>query len=558
MGTAISVLVVSGGGYQGLALIKCLRGSAAIRIVMVDSAEVNICKYMVDRFQIVPPVKEREKFISSLLEICEEEDVDIIFPSTGIELLVLAENLELFRGKNILVAVSKPYFLSLLLDKRQLYDLLLKKGFPALPMLDITDDVLTFPLLGKPVHGWGGKELVVLHSRADLSGRDIPSLQEQYVWQPFLKEFEEYSVDCAIGFDGTISEIIIRKRLSVVGGFAVIAENADDLSIKEMSEKFMALAGDQGGCGIFNLQILKRGADYFISDINPRIGTSAVFMLGIGVNLPLFLCSYANPAIYPIVKQESPSIKNVKMVRYLEELWVERGSHDDIKAVVFDLDDTLFNQKQWILGKLEIVYSLLSDYLPEKRVFLLKAIQIIEEGNRSKLFDALSQEFNFNETLREQLIKTYRKSEPPMCPLYPEVTDVLGQLRKMGLKLALLTDNPVESQKQKVKGCRLEELFDAILYSRESGDEKPEPAVFGKMVDMLGMKAHELIMVGDNLYRDVNGALAAGYGFAYWIERPGTFFNFEPHIFERFFPDTTKMKRISNLRDIVWALRSDA
>lgn len=550
----LNVMVVSGGSFQGLTVIKGLRYSDLINIVMVDNSTENITKYFVDTFYEIPSVNRKKQFIKSLIKISKKENISLIIPSTHIELAALSENLELFNKKNIYVAISDFEFIRIASNKNSLYKFLKKEGFSILPVLNIKNKNLRFPIIGKPHFSWGGKGIIILDTRRDLDNYEISELKREYVWQPYLKDYDEYSVDCALNFDGSLSEIIIRHRLKTISGFAVICENVNDTKLQRMIERLLKIIRTRGARGIFNIQVLKNGSKYYLSDFNPRIGTSAVFSYNFGINLPLFLCSYINPDVYPRLQITSRT-KKIKMVRYLEELWIEKEDPNKIKGIVFDLDDTLINQKQWMMDKLDNLWSKFRNVLPKKREFLLSAIQIIEEGNRSKLFDALSEEFDFSNSFKEKLINIYREIEPQNCPLFPDVLPTLKELKKMDFKLALLTDNPPKSQKQKIRVCNLEEFFDVIVYSRELKHEKPSKAVFKEVSKKLKIPEKSLIMVGDNLYKDIIGSLKSNYKSAYWIVREGTFFNFEQRIFDKLLRNRYDFKNINDLRHILWSLQ---
>lgn len=548
----LSVLVVSGGSFQGLTVIKGLRYSDSVRVIMADSSYENVGKYFADRFYHVPEIGEGNAFLDSVLEICQKEHVGLIIPSTERELLPLAKNIELFHGNDIYVAVSSVCFLDVVTNKRALYTLLGKKGFPVLPMIDLTEASVSFPVLGKPVRGWGSRDIIVLNHREDMQKYSLSELQKKYLWQPYLRDFEEYSIDCAIHFDGRISEFVIRRRMRTVGGYAVIAESVDDPVLTDILKSFLDVLKAEGAKGILNIQVLKKGANYFFSDVNPRIGTSAVFSYRAGINFPLFLCSHLDPSIYSRPRDVRPG--KLKMVRYLEELWIEKKAAGTFKGVVFDLDDTLINHKAWIAEKLERVWSLFNHVLPERHAFLVRALQIIEEGNRSNVFDVLSKEFGFSDSLRNELIDAYRKVKLQSCPTYADVLPTLTELKQRGLRLALVTDNPPITQKQKIKAAHFENMFDAVVYSRELGDDKPAKTAFEEAARLLGVSGESLAMVGDNLYRDIVGSLEARFKLAFWIMREGGFYNFEEVLFNRLFEHKYRFIKISDLRHLVWHL----
>jgi FMN phosphatase YigB (HAD superfamily) len=474
-------------------------------------------------------------------------------PSTDRELLPLAENKELLYKRNVYAAVSEPDFLNTVRNKYFLHTFLDQNSLPTLPLVDITARTVEFPVIGKPCFGWGGRGIHILNSRDEMSNLPMSHLTENYIWQPYLREFDEYSIDCAINFDGSISEIIIRQRIKTIGGFAVIMENVNDAYITDLVNNLLEVMRTRGACGIFNIQVIKKSSHYYITDVNPRIGTSAVFAYELGINFPLFLCSYIKPDIY-VAKPSTTSKRKLRMVRYLDEFWIERDGDDQIKAVVFDLDDTLINQKLWIIDKLEIVWSQFREVLPEKRTFLLKAVQLIEEGNRGNLFDVLSELYKFPKDLREQLIIRYREAEPQTCPVFPDTLPVLNALRKRGLRLALLTDNPPVSQKQKIKICNFSALFDTIVYSREFTQEKPDRSLFHEVAKRLNTHTEVMAMVGDNLYKDIMGSLEANYKRAYWIVREGTFYNFDQALLGRLTQNNYRFSKIRSLRSLLWNL----
>jgi len=554
MTSTLNVLIVSGGGFQGLTLIKGLRYSEAVRIIMVDSSHENISKYFVDSFYPVPEIIHKNQFLNSLLHICEREHVRLIFPTTHIELLTLAENVDLFESKNIKIAISNLDFLKVVMNKISLYHFMLQEGFPVLPLLDISSSDLQFPIIGRPCSSWGSKGITVIHSYDEMKKYQLSELKDNFMWQPFLDNFEEFSIDCAINFDGTVSEYSMRHRIKTLGGFAVITENVQDSTIEKMFAELLKVINSKGARGIFNVQVLKTGSEYYFSDFNPRIGTSAVFSYQLGINYPLFICSYFKPDIYIQSYQENMRSKHLRMVRYLEEFWIEKQNTHKIKGIVFDFDDTLINQKLWIFDKLSELWEIYSHDLPNKEEFLFKGMQTVEEGNRSNLFDALSEEFGFKDSLKDVLISKYRKIAPQNCPLFPDVLSTLTGLKRHGFKLALLTDNPPESQKQKIEACNLNDLFDEIIYSRELKCEKPDKTVFWEVAKLLRLPVHSLAMVGDNLYKDIIGSLDAGYRLAFWIVRDGTFFNFEEKLLDKIFTEKYHFIKIGNLKHLVWSL----
>lgn len=86
--------------------------------------------------------------------------------------------------------------------------------------------------------------------------------------------------------------------------------------------------------------------------------------------------------------------------------------------------------------------------------------------------------------------------------------------------LALVTNGASSLQREKLEASGLEPCFDAVIVSGELGTGKPDPAIFHHALEQLDHDGAQAVMVGDNLRRDVEGALAAGLR-AVWVDREG-------------------------------------
>ena len=550
--TLINVLLVSGGGFQGLAVLKGLLQADHIRVVLADCYAENIGCYFAHRSHVVPPISAKDRFLEELFRICEAEAISVIFPSTEFELAVLAEHTEAFAARGVRLAVSSAAFLKRVCDKKELYALLKEEGLPAPDVIELAGSGLTFPILGKPRSGWGGKGQIVLHSAHQLTQYSLAELRERYVWHPFYRDFVEYSADFAINLEGAISDVCIRERVRVSGGFAVIAKSRNEKLASGIARRFARAAVRRGGLGIFNLQLMAVGGQLFISDVNPRMGTSATFGYGTGINLPVFVCSSGTRKK---VRKPPAAREPVTMVRYLEELFVQDQSLDGIRGVVFDLDDTLLSHKRWILEKLRGLYPKFKRRLPDQKAFLFRAMAILEAGNRAKLIDALCDDFALDANLGRELIDAYRATRPPDVQVYAEVRPLLNELKRRGYRLAILTNNPPASQRQKIEAGRLQGCFDAIVYAAELKAEKPAREGFLQVASRLKTKPEEMVMVGDNLYDDIEGALNSGYRHGFFMARSGGFFNFDTHIFGELSGSDRKFTVITSLRDILRYLK---
>uniref|UniRef100_A0A1L8DD70 Putative n-acylneuraminate-9-phosphatase-like protein n=1 Tax=Nyssomyia neivai TaxID=330878 RepID=A0A1L8DD70_9DIPT len=113
--------------------------------------------------------------------------------------------------------------------------------------------------------------------------------------------------------------------------------------------------------------------------------------------------------------------------------------------------------------------------------------------------------------------------------------------------LALITNGPSAAQWEKVNRLNVAKYFDCILVSGELPWEKPDARIFHAACNLLGVQAHQCIMIGDKLETDIQGGKEAKLGATFWLpltsaERP------EPQL--GYMPDFT----IHNLSDMLAVL----
>ena len=115
-----------------------------------------------------------------------------------------------------------------------------------------------------------------------------------------------------------------------------------------------------------------------------------------------------------------------------------------------------------------------------------------------------------------------RNRSVDLIELYDDAVETIRELRKHGLKIGILTNGPSELQRRKLRRIGIEQEVDAVAVSEEIGATKPDPEAYRRAVAMLGLEPNEVAMVGDDIEKDVAGALAAGLAAAVWVERrPG-------------------------------------
>jgi putative hydrolase of the HAD superfamily len=91
----------------------------------------------------------------------------------------------------------------------------------------------------------------------------------------------------------------------------------------------------------------------------------------------------------------------------------------------------------------------------------------------------------------------------------PDAVETLETLRVRGLRLGMISNASSE-----LSGLWAESvfapLFDAVLFSADEGMMKPDPRLFERMAQLLGVTPDGCLFVGDGAYRELQGAEAVG------------------------------------------------
>ena len=173
-----------------------------------------------------------------------------------------------------------------------------------------------------------------------------------------------------------------------------------------------------------------------------------------------------------------------------------------IKAVIFDLDDTLFHEIDYVKSGFESVA------IEAKEKFGIenaeeKFLRLFRE-NKSGVFDRFAGENGLSKDAILRFIEIYRNHMPNI--FLPDGTKItLETLRRKGYKLGIITDGRPRGQRNKINALGLKNFVDKIIITDELGGtefRKPHPEAFEIMCKEFGINPEEAVYVGDNPQKD--------------------------------------------------------
>jgi len=184
-----------------------------------------------------------------------------------------------------------------------------------------------------------------------------------------------------------------------------------------------------------------------------------------------------------------------------------------IQAVVFDLDDTLYPERQYVRSGYAAVAEDLRQKLGCEERFERWLWNRFCQGQATGAFDALNQNFQLHLSKDQiiQCVKVYRGHRPHIHP-YEGVCDLLSRLHAQ-YRLGLLSDGFLPAQRLKLEALNLARYFDAVVFTEELGREywKPSPAGFEKIRQVLDVPHEAFAYVSDNPAKDFVAPNALGW-----------------------------------------------
>jgi HAD superfamily hydrolase (TIGR01549 family) len=195
------------------------------------------------------------------------------------------------------------------------------------------------------------------------------------------------------------------------------------------------------------------------------------------------------------------------------------------RAVLFDLDDTLFDHQAASRRALRVVHDAhdllrhvpFNEFERAHAAFLEELHLDVIAGTRG-IDDARIERFRRlflaagageGDVDLPAVAANYRGAYLGARQAIDGALALLTAL-KPRVRIGVVTNNLVNEQRDKVTRLGFAPFVDALTVSEEAGASKPDPAIFRLALDRLDTAAEDAVMVGDSWAADIEGALAAG------------------------------------------------
>ena len=281
----INILITSCG--RRVELVKAFQNARDIvgikgSVMCADMSVKAPAMMFADKSFTVPRLSDH-KYIDELINICTENNIDLIVPTIDTELQILADyKSKIENCTNAKVLISNSNVIEICNDKIKATQFFADNGFSipnTLSDSDVVNGNYSFPLFIKPLNGSSSINAFKVNNEKELK------FFYDYITDPIVQECVtgvEYTVDVFIDFDGNIITCVPRKRLATRGGEVLIGEIDMNCDIIDNVTKMIKTLGAIGHITVQGFYCEDKQFRYI--EINPRYGGGAPMSIKAGAD----------------------------------------------------------------------------------------------------------------------------------------------------------------------------------------------------------------------------------------------------------------------------------
>jgi putative hydrolase of the HAD superfamily len=194
-----------------------------------------------------------------------------------------------------------------------------------------------------------------------------------------------------------------------------------------------------------------------------------------------------------------------------------------IKAVIFDLDDTLYGYealdkearmrvRALVCGELGIAAEDYEEAYAYGRGETKRQLGDVAASHNRLLYCQKTLEYlGVNPMpLSLRMYEAYWGTFLEKMQLFDGAREFMDRMRAHGITMMICTDLTAHIQHRKIEALGIAGDIKYLVTSEEAGKEKPAPDMFALCLKKLGVKPEEVCCLGDSPVKDVEGAKAAG------------------------------------------------
>ncbi len=191
----------------------------------------------------------------------------------------------------------------------------------------------------------------------------------------------------------------------------------------------------------------------------------------------------------------------------------------NIKAIFFDADDTIVNHKQCEKKALEYLFNKIQKEYKEQYQDIFRPLDrnlwnsvannsnpVPEENIPEYRFKEFFKIIDLEYTDYKEANKFFQEGLAKQVALTENAYNIVKYLYEKKYKICVVTNGLVKLQEPRITNSQISKYIFEIIISEKVGVKKPNPQIFNMLLDKLSLESSEVIMIGDSLEKDIQGA----------------------------------------------------
>lgn len=260
-------------------------------VMATDCSKLAPALYEADKYFIVPPI-DQESYLETILDICRDNKIDVVFSLIDSELSILSQHKKEFQSIGTTPIISDYDAVEMCFDKYLMYSFLVNEGFRTAKTyltkedfyLDIENGYIGFPVFLKPRKGSASLNISIVNEKEEIEV--LFNRHNDLIIQEYMHG-TEYGVDAYIDMiSHKPVSIFTKEKIRMRAGETDKSVSVKDQRLFELISDFVTRANLTG---VVDIDVFKVNDEYYISEVNPRFGGGYPHAYECGVGFPEFI-----------------------------------------------------------------------------------------------------------------------------------------------------------------------------------------------------------------------------------------------------------------------------
>ena len=188
-------------------------------------------------------------------------------------------------------------------------------------------------------------------------------------------------------------------------------------------------------------------------------------------------------------------------------------NHQKIRAIIFDLDDTLYDcSGTLVLRGRRQVAGIIAGLIncSEEEAYSLQLEMDEKFGAKSNIYEKIVTLYNLPIRYAQELLEKFVHIDISDITVFSDVIDTLIQLKTRGYKLLLVTSGDKQIQGKKIDVLGLNNRYFEDIVITERNKDQSKKACFQEIMKRYDLQPEEVICVGDKIDDELTAGKSLG------------------------------------------------